>query len=184
MLTIKLQRVGKKNQPQFRFVLVEKTKDPYGRAKEIIGWYHPRSSQMEVKKDRLEYWIKNGVQCTETVWNLFVNEGLVKGDKRKTMKLSKKRRAKLEEKAKAEKEAEEAKKAEAEAKAAEEAAAKEAEAEKPAEAEAPKEETPAEDKAEEKPAEAAKEESKEEKKEAAPAEDSKEDADKKDDSAK
>lgn len=179
MLTIKLQRVGKKNQPQFRFVLVEKTKDPYGRAKEIIGWYHPRSSQMEVKKDRLEYWIKNGVQCTETVWNLFVNEGLVKGDKRKTMKLSKKRRAKLEEKAKAEKEAEEAKKAEAEAKAAEEA-----EAEKPAEAEAPKEETPAEDKAEEKPAEAAKEESKEEKKEAAPAEDSKEDADKKDDSAK
>lgn len=169
MLTIKLQRVGKKNQPQFRFVLVEKARDPFGRAKEILGWYHPRSSQMEIKKDRVEYWIGNGAQATNTVWNILVDQGIVKGEKRKSIRLSDKRRAKIEEADKAKKEAEAAKKAEEEAKkaaeaeakkAAEEAAAAEAkaEAEAPVETPAPAEEKPAEAPAEPAPTEETKSE--------------------------
>ncbi len=174
MLTIKLQRVGKKKQPQYRFVLVEKAKDPYGRAKEILGFYHPLTnpSTVEINKERTEYWISNGAQCTNTVWNLLVDKGIVKGEKRKSYRLSLKRKAKLEEKDKAKqeaeakkKEAEEAKKAaEAEAKAAEKAAAEAPAPEAPAEE--TKKEAPPE--AEEKPAEA------EAKKEEAPAEETKE----------
>jgi small subunit ribosomal protein S16 len=158
MLTIKLQRVGKKKQPQFRFVLVEKSRDPFGRAKEILGFYHPRTnpSTIEIKTDRVEYWISKGAQCTETVWNLFVDQGIVKGEKRKSVTLSNTRRAKIEEKSKAAKEAEEAKKAADAAAKEAEAAAKEAEAQAEAvpPAETPAEEAPAEEaKPEEKPAE-------------------------------
>jgi len=168
MLTIKLQRVGKKKQPQYRFVLVEKAKDPYGHAKEILGFYHPRTnpSTIEINAERAEYWISKGAQCTNTVWNLLVDKGIVKGEKRKSYRLSLKRKAKLEANDKAKQEAEAAKKAaaeekkaaEAEAKAAEkaaEAAPKEAAPEAPAEAASPEAETPAEKKAEEAPAESA-----------------------------
>ena len=167
MLTIKLQRVGKKKQPQFRFVLIEKARDPFGHAKEILGFYHPRTtpSTVEINKERTEYWIKNGAQCTNTVWNLLVEKGIVSGEKRKSYRLSLKRKTKLEENDKAKKDADVAKKNVEEAKKVEEAEMKAAEklvaeapaAETPVEtahvAEEKKEETPAEAPAEEKPVE-------------------------------
>lgn len=158
MLHIRLRRVGKAKQPNYRLIVCEKSKDPWGDNLEILGTYNPlmQPSAVNFKVDRIKEWISKGAQCSDTVWNILVDQGVVKGDKRKTMDLSTKRKAKMEKegaakKAKeeaakaaelAKKEAEEAaKKAEAEAKKAEEEAAKAAaEAEKAA----PTEEAPAE----------------------------------------
>lgn len=157
MLSIRLSRVGKKKAPVYRIVVMPKHRDPWANSVEILGHYNPRKQPRElvVNADRAKYWLEQGAQPTDTVWNLFVDEKLVEGEKRGATTISKKRKAKLEEKAAEQKEKEEAAKAAAaEAKAAEEAAAAEAEAtseEAPAEetAEAPSEEAAPEAPAEE-----------------------------------
>lgn len=152
MLRIRLQRVGRKKQPTYRFVVSERARDTQGRALEILGSYNPTQSPklFNIKKERVLHWINMGAQPSETVNNLLVTEGIIKGDKQKSVTITKKRQTKLDEKkaadAEAKKAKEEAAKAEAEAKKAAEAEAKEAE--KAAETEAPaateevKEETP------------------------------------------
>ena len=172
MLSIRLQRVGTKNAPAFRVVVMPKHRDPYGKVNEILGHYNPRLKprELNLEVDRIKHWIDNGAEVTNTVWNLLVEEKVVEGKKRTATHLSKKRRAKLAEKD------EEKKQADAEAKekaaAAAQAAKEEAEAaakvenaepevvEAPAEEEkpeAPATEAPAEEKsAEEVPAEAEK----------------------------
>lgn len=85
MLAIKLSRVGKKKQPSYRLIVVEKTKDPWGKAKEIVGFYNPRTKPKTItlEAERIKYWITKGAQPTETVWNILVDAQIVKGNKRK-----------------------------------------------------------------------------------------------------
>ena len=97
MLTIRLTRVGKKKQPSYRFIVSEKGRDPWGKPLEILGHYNPLVEPVTIvlKKDRISYWLEKGSQCSDTVWNLFLDQGLVKGEKRKQLKISKKRKEKL-----------------------------------------------------------------------------------------
>lgn len=101
MLTIRLTRVGKKKQPEYRFIVSEKSRDPWGHVLEILGHYNPMVSpgKVEIKRDRVEHWIANGAQCSDTVWNILLDQGIVKGDKRKKLGISKKRKEKLAKKA-------------------------------------------------------------------------------------
>lgn len=121
MLKFKLARVGKKKAPEYRILVVESAKDPYGKYVEKVGNYNPRTnpSTITVNKERVEYWLGQGVQPTATVHNIFVAEGLIKEGKQKAkaVRLTDKRREKIAEKAAAEQEA----KAAAEEKAKEEA---------------------------------------------------------------
>jgi len=91
MLSIRLSRVGKKNKPTYRFVIMEKGRDPYGRALEILGSYNPHSKDLQVKGERINYWISKGAQMSPTVNNLLVAKGIVKGDKVKASKSGKKK---------------------------------------------------------------------------------------------
>lgn len=127
MLTIRLSRTGKKKAPQYRIVLQERHRDPWSPAKEILGTYNPRVQEngVNLKTERIEYWLGQGVQPSNTVHNLLVNAGLIKADKQKVVRISKKRAAKMEEKkaevAEKENEEAEATKATEEKKTAEEA---------------------------------------------------------------
>ena len=127
MLTIRLSKVGKKNKKMFRLVISEKTKDPVGDSLEILGSYNPHSKDLQVKADRVKYWIGQGAQMSATVNNLFIEKKIITGEKKKTASISKKRTEKMAKK----KEDDIKAKADAEAKAARiaaEAAEKEAEA--------------------------------------------------------
>lgn len=97
MLTIRLTRVGKKKQPQYRFIVSEKARDPWGKALEILGTYEPLRTPvvLEIDKERVSYWISKGAQCSDTVWNLLLEKGVLTGDKRKHGGLSTKRKEKL-----------------------------------------------------------------------------------------
>ncbi|MCC6563986.1 30S ribosomal protein S16 [Candidatus Uhrbacteria bacterium] len=97
MLTIRLTRIGKKKQPQYRFIVSEKARDPWGKALEILGNYEPlrQPAVLTVDKERVTYWISKGAQCSDTVWNLFIDQGIVKGEKRKHEGLSIRRKEKL-----------------------------------------------------------------------------------------
>lgn len=167
MLTIRLQRMGKKKAPTYRLVISEKARDTQAKSLEILGHYNPTQEPkvLELKADRIKHYLANGAQMSNTVHNILVNEGIVESKKKmKSVTITNKRGAKIAEKQEAaeaqKKEAEEAKKAaEEEAKAAAEAeaeaqkAAEETPAEEPQEDAAPEAEAPTEEVAEEAPAE-------------------------------
>jgi len=85
MLSIRLSRTGKKHQPSYRLIVVDKRRDPWGDYLENLGTYNPltKPKQVKFKADRVNYWIGVGAQPTPTVWNLLVDQKIVTGAKRK-----------------------------------------------------------------------------------------------------
>lgn len=81
MLAIKLSKSGKTNKKMFRLIISEKSRDPYGRALEILGSYNPHSKELVVKADRVKYWLSKGAQMTDTVNNLLVGKKIIEGKK-------------------------------------------------------------------------------------------------------
>ncbi len=146
MLMIRLSRVGKKKYPTYRIVIQEKSRDPWGKALEILGNYNPHTKEFACKEDRIKYWLSVGAQMSATVNNLLIRKGIVHGEKKKAAKLNKK-------KAQAEKD-----KAAEEAKANEENKPAEENKEDKQESQKEKQEDSKKDKKEEKPAEEEKKE--------------------------
>ena len=69
---IKLTRLGKIRNPQYRIAVADARNRRDGRAIEIIGRYHPKEepSLIEVDSDRAQYWLSVGAQPTEPVLKL------------------------------------------------------------------------------------------------------------------
>lgn len=82
MLRIRLFRVGKKNQPFFKIVVVDKKSPPRGgRPLEILGFYNPLTKEKSFKKERIQYWLSVGAKPSDTIYNLLVASGVLKGKK-------------------------------------------------------------------------------------------------------
>lgn len=83
MLVIRLARVGKKNQPSYRIVVIEHKRATNAKPKEVIGFYNPLTdpSTVNLKKDRAEYWIKNGARVSTTVSRFVKDLGIDLKDK-------------------------------------------------------------------------------------------------------
>ncbi len=81
MLTLKLQRIGKKHQASYRLIVGEKREKLNGKQLEDLGWYDPRADKMNFNKDRALYWISKGAQKTDTVHNLLIKAGVIEGKK-------------------------------------------------------------------------------------------------------
>lgn len=69
---IKLTRLGKIRNPQYRIAIADARTRRDGRAIEIIGRYHPKEepSLIEVDSERAQYWLGVGAQPTEPVLKL------------------------------------------------------------------------------------------------------------------
>lgn len=71
MLKIRLQRVGRKNDPSFRVVVIESHRAPKsGAAIEILGNYSARQKRVVLKRDRIDYWVSRGAQMSQTIRDL------------------------------------------------------------------------------------------------------------------
>jgi small subunit ribosomal protein S16 len=72
VLMIRLARIGARKQPYYRVVGIEKERARNGRALEIVGLYNPRTSPatVDLKRDRIEYWVSKGAQLSDTVSRL------------------------------------------------------------------------------------------------------------------
>ncbi len=180
MLNISLMRMGAKGKPFYRVVVKEKRSKRDGKYLENVGTYNPMTdpSTVDLKHERIQYWISVGAQPTETVASLIKHNPIQTAEEKLTAAETRAAKVAADKQAKVD-----AKKAEAEAKqaevnrvAAEKAAAEKAEADAAAQAEAdaakeaeaanaetaetaeteaaPTEETPAETATEEKPADA------------------------------
>lgn len=82
MLKIRLTRLGKKNKAFYRVVVAEHTAPVKGRFIEALGFLNPHTKEKKLETDRLQYWLGKGAQCSDSVHNLLVKEGIVKGPKR------------------------------------------------------------------------------------------------------
>ena len=73
MLMIRLARMGARKQPHYRIVVIEKARARNGGPVEVVGTYNPRSNpaSVELKRERVEYWVSKGAQMSERVNKLF-----------------------------------------------------------------------------------------------------------------
>jgi small subunit ribosomal protein S16 len=69
---IKLTRLGKIRNPQYRIAVADARTRRDGRAIEVIGRYHPKEepSLIEINSERAQHWLSVGAQPTETVLKL------------------------------------------------------------------------------------------------------------------
>ena len=102
MLTIRLQRVGKKKLATYRLIVSEKSRDTHDRYVEQLGSFNPHAKENSFvpKIERIKYWISQGAATSATIHNLLLSAGIIEGKKVKSVFLSKKRQTKLSEKKK------------------------------------------------------------------------------------
>ncbi len=69
---IKLTRLGKIRNPQYRIAVADARTRRDGRSIEVIGRYHPKEepSLIEIDSERAQYWLGVGAQPTEPVLQL------------------------------------------------------------------------------------------------------------------
>lgn len=82
MLKIRLQRIGRKNDPSFRAVLTDsKNSTKSGRFLEILGTYNPKAGEKNLNADRIKYWMGKGAKCSDTMHNFLVHDKVIVGKK-------------------------------------------------------------------------------------------------------
>ena len=77
---IRLRRVGRKNSPIYRIVVADSRSPRDGRFIEIVGSYTPRQGEQatNMKTERINHWLDNGAQPTDTVRSLLRKAGILK----------------------------------------------------------------------------------------------------------
>jgi len=68
---LRLQRFGSNKRPFYRVVASESSNPRDGRFLEILGTYDPLIGQVSVDAEKVQKWIGNGAQPTDTVKSLF-----------------------------------------------------------------------------------------------------------------
>ncbi len=82
MLTMRLQRIGRKNEPHYRVVITDKRNGVQsGKFIDIVGSYNPKMGTIELKKELITDWISKGVQLSDTVHNFLVTHKVIEGKK-------------------------------------------------------------------------------------------------------
>ncbi|OGR62383.1 MAG: 30S ribosomal protein S16 [Elusimicrobia bacterium GWB2_63_22] len=75
-VVLRLQRIGKRTQPHYRIVAIEKSSGPHGQPLEIVGHYNPKAGKDKEKvtlnSEKFDRWVKNGAKPSETVGSLAV----------------------------------------------------------------------------------------------------------------
>ena len=86
MLKIRLQRIGRKNDPAFRVVLTDsKNSTKSGKFNEILGSYNLKKDEVLFKADRITYWMSQGAQVSDTIHNFLVKQKIIEGKKKNVL---------------------------------------------------------------------------------------------------
>ncbi|CAG9619735.1 30S ribosomal protein S16 [Sutcliffiella rhizosphaerae] len=76
---IRLKRMGSKKSPFYRIVVADSRSPRDGRFIETVGTYNPVTQPAEVKinEELALKWLQDGAKPSDTVRNLFSNEGIM-----------------------------------------------------------------------------------------------------------
>jgi len=77
---LRLKRMGAKKRPFYRIVAADSRSPRDGKFIETVGTYNPIMEPAEVKieEELALKWLSNGAQPTDTVRNLFKQQGIMK----------------------------------------------------------------------------------------------------------
>jgi small subunit ribosomal protein S16 len=82
MLMMRLQRVGRKNDPSFRIVVTDKrTSVKSDRHVDRLGSYNPKSKNFQIDAEKAKEWLSKGVQPSDTMHNLLISQKVIEGKK-------------------------------------------------------------------------------------------------------
>jgi small subunit ribosomal protein S16 len=86
---IRLKRMGANKSPFYRIVVADSRSPRDGRYIEVVGTYNPvaQPAQVQINEDLVLKWLQDGAKPSDTVRNLFSNEGIM--EKFHNAKLSK-----------------------------------------------------------------------------------------------
>lgn len=75
-IQVRLRRIGKnpKKRPHFRVSVFEETSGRDSRCIEELGFYNPATGAVKINKDKVDFWVKQGAQLSNTVKSLIKKE--------------------------------------------------------------------------------------------------------------
>ena len=77
---IRLKRIGRRNRPFYRLIIIDSRKRRDGSAIEQVGWYDPlkkdKETNFSLKEDRIIAWLQLGAQVSDPVNKLMKRSGL------------------------------------------------------------------------------------------------------------
>ena len=75
---IRLKRIGRRNRPFYRLIVIDSRKKRDGAAIEQVGWYNPIANEnsYELKGDRVLHWLGEGAIPSDAVKKIMRQEGL------------------------------------------------------------------------------------------------------------
>ncbi len=75
-VALRLMRFGKRKQPSYRVVALERSQKRDGAYIEKVGLYTPlqKDPAMRINKERFEFWISKGAQISEGLTRLLKNK--------------------------------------------------------------------------------------------------------------
>jgi len=86
MLMMRLQRVGRKNDPSFRIVVTDKrTSVKSDRHIDRLGSYNPKSNHIQLDAEKAKEWLAKGVQPSDTMHNILVSQKVIDARKRNVL---------------------------------------------------------------------------------------------------
>ncbi|WP_338753970.1 30S ribosomal protein S16 [Bacillus sp. FJAT-52991] len=76
---IRLKRMGAKKSPFYRIVVADSRSPRDGRSIETIGTYNPvvQPAEVKINEELALKWLQDGAKPSDTVRNLFSNEGIM-----------------------------------------------------------------------------------------------------------
>ena len=82
MLKIRLQRIGRRNNPSYRVVVVDSaTAAKKGKPVELLGTYDTIRKTTVLHNERIAYWLSTGAQMSNTMRNILIKNGVIEGVK-------------------------------------------------------------------------------------------------------
>ena len=95
MLKIRLARTGRTNSSSFRLIVTNSTNKPQThKATEIVGSYDVKKGEYKFDEARIKYWLGVGAQASDTVKNVLIDKGIIKGVKTRTQGVKAKKEGK------------------------------------------------------------------------------------------
>lgn len=76
MVVLRLTRIGKKKQAQYRVVVADSRRFVNSKFISIVGWYNPHTKEIDLKKEEIATWLEKGAQPSNTVAKLLKDNGV------------------------------------------------------------------------------------------------------------
>ncbi len=79
---MRLQRVGRKNDPSYRIVVTDKRTGPKSNKHvDLLGSFSPKQGTFQINEEKAKHWLSQGVQPSVTLHNMLVSKKVIDGKK-------------------------------------------------------------------------------------------------------